>query len=366
MERLPNKASGIFVFDNLISYAWDNCIYEVGTSDVRCFDFIENNWIFEYFIFHDSELIIDSSARCFQLINGVLANQIEAVTHTSPYNSRYIMIQKEVGVDIQGFPKATWIFYDLGSKKRLEKPVVEDVLVISSDILLSINRELTAYRPESIDPIWRFDLYGFFESIGDYLMKEALDSPLKFHYIRVLGKWENFLIVEFHRYQLMYLDFETGVLVFLSDNLASRYPEVLAVSNQPDADGLLLDWHLDQEKGKIYSLNANVFVEFDLLIREWRLKKEFPLVIPGSWYFTRSVLFGNKLFFTAQKTDYFSDVLGAFDIERLEVVWFYQFKDSIGSIKVNNKYVIVYGGDYQWYIFTHEEIESEIQKNQNQ
>jgi hypothetical protein len=366
MALFVKKASEVFASKEKMFYTWEGVMYEIGSSVERKFDFLKGEkLIMGYYQFKDSELIIDFYSRCFRLKDGQMVSQIEGV-NMKPYDENYILVKIEKIIESDKRPKYLWNFYDIISERKLANPIIEDLLIVVPDLMLSLNRRLTAYRPHSINPIWKFDLYNFFDSLGDNLMKQALDNPLKLHFIRVLGKWENYLVIEFNKYRLMYLDFETGALAFLSDNLALKHPDVLAISNPPNSDRLLLDWHLDQERGKVYSLNANVFVEFDLLAREWTLKKEFPLLIPGSWFFTRSVFWGNKLFFTAQKRGYLSDVLGAFDIDKLEVVWFHQFDDSIGPIRVNDHYVVVCGLESEWYLFTHEEIESEIQKTQNQ
>jgi hypothetical protein len=363
--KASNKAISIFLHESNLLYSWGNTLFEYGRSGSRTFDFLGQESITNYFFSANREIIFDFSSRCFIIENG-LVSQIDDVASEYLFNQKYILVKVGEYIDSRELIKPKWCFYDIDLQRLIQEPVFQERLILTSNTLFSLGRFLTAYRPVSVKPIWRFDLFSYFDQIGEELVKKELDGPARLFFIRILGRWKNYLIIQFNKFRIMYLAYESGDLIFVSDHMALKYPDNLVVNEKPSSDDYWWEWYLDEENSKVYLLIINVFVEFDLNTREWFLKKEFPLIGAGYWHFYRTNYWKNKIYFVTREDGFRPNIFGVFDIDKLDVVWSKQFKDVLGPIQVNDHYITVFGEDNEWYLFTHEEVESEIQKNQNQ
>jgi outer membrane protein assembly factor BamB len=168
-----------------------------------------------------------------------------------------------------------------------------------------------------------------------------------------VGVWDNQLIVLLTGGKFIGLDLDKGELLWQQNKVS-----INNTNQQIDYD-FSDPYHpfLDEKAGKIYILQGESFIVFDLkslrATYKWNTK-DCPL---EEYLFIRqSRLFNNQIYFTAFRkgNEGNDDTIGVFDIENNKIIWQYTFEfekgnfipNSQDNIQVNdsNLYVLDWNG----------------------
>lgn len=219
-------------------------------------------------------------------------------------------------------------------------------LYLSEDVIFSKkNSQIEKYSLDQINGalLWQTDI----SQIGKYipfLEEEERDGEVD----QFVGVWSNELIVLLKGGKFIGIDVETGNINWEQNRVQNN-----KTSNTIDFNfGEPYHPFLNEEKGMIYILQGEAFIEFDLKTKIATYTWSSLEVTSENYVFIRqSRLFDNKILFSAFRKGKqgHDDTIGIFDIEKKEIIWQYTFdfeKDNFipnsqNSIQMNDTSVYV-------------------------
>jgi outer membrane protein assembly factor BamB len=231
--------------------------------------------------------------------------------------------------------------------------ILNDKFVFGGTYFKRIDR----YDIENGDLVWETDI----SEIGKYipfLEKEEMPGEVK----QFIGIWNSQLIVLLTGGKVISIDIENGVVLWEQNQvyLNKTFQKVEYGLGNPH------NCILDEEKGLVYVLQAEVFIVLDLKTQqasyEWNIKDKS---IDEYLFISQSKIVKNKIYFTAHRkgNERYDDTIGVFDIEKKEIVWRYTMgleknnfiPNSENSLQVNETNLFVLDSSGVAYVFNKEE-----------
>lgn len=215
--------------------------------------------------------------------------------------------------------------------------------IFFENIFGSINGNITCRSINSQNLNWQTDI----SQIGKYipfLEEEEKEGDVK----NFVWVYKNELIVQLTGGKFIGIDVETGTINWEQNRVQNN-----KTSHTIDFNfGEPYHPFLNEEKGMIYILQGEAFIEFDLKTKiatyTW---SSLELTSENYVFIRQSRLFDNKILFSAFRKGNIGndDTIGIFDIEKKEIIWQYTFdfeKDNFipnsqNSIQMNDNNVYV-------------------------
>ena len=353
-----SNSSSFSVEENKLSYIKDEKVF-VEENNVLVFEF--------YFEKLNSVRLINEMLFLFDEVNNLhLFNTIN-----------YLPINLGLGNDIkvlrhQNFYQKNWIVFKelslfqniLGLKNSETKACFlrEDFYpeVIFKEFVFggSYLKKILKYHIKNGDLIWQTDI----SQIGKYVPFLEKDEKLR-EVDKFIGIYKEELIVLLTGGKFIGIATETGTINWEQSKVA-----INQTSNCFDYN-FSEPYHpfLDEEKGIIYILQGEVFIEFDLNTKEaaytWT---SLELATENYVFIRQSRLVNNKILFSAYRNgnEGNDDTVGVFDIIKKEIVWKYTFNfekdnfilNSQDNIQMNENSIFVLDRKSNLHIFEKEKV----------
>lgn len=195
----------------------------------------------------------------------------------------------------------------------------------------SSNDKISSYNishDEKLNWIIRLSQFGTF--------KDQWQEEKKVEVSCIIGIWQDQLLVSLNNGMFMGIHAKTGELLWNKSNvdLNETSQEINYGFGRP------YNPFLDKERGLIYVLQGEIFIEFDLKNQEasyrWHSKDNIQ---EDNLFIKQSRIRGNLIYFTASiypnlRAD---NTVGIFDISQNKIVWQYSFTFEKGVFIPNNQ-----------------------------